>query len=249
MGFVGLSPFRHCPIATSCLQACTPAFDHVTLHKQKSLSSWDMHHCLKTSEIVRTICSQLDDNAKERALSMALACRDFLEPGLDRLWHTIDSMDPILARLPENLWRTDGIQANDDELERIVMVRIALLVELNVHLNQSTLTTVLTKTDCNPKTRRETSFCARQTREISRSPADWRIGARPKSLSIKGWQALQVATRHEQGALPPLLKTCSWPLMDEGANHSLAPFMPLILDPVSKRLHFGDSGIPMPDSI
>ncbi|KAJ3528715.1 hypothetical protein NMY22_g9290 [Coprinellus aureogranulatus] len=61
-----------------------------------------MHPCLLLPEIVHRISDELDSKS---TFPFALGCRAFLEPGLDRLWSDLDSFDPIIACLPEDLFK------------------------------------------------------------------------------------------------------------------------------------------------
>lgn len=73
-----------------------------------------MHHCLRTPEIVLSICEQIPLGLKKTALSFALTTRAFLEPGLDRVWHTIASVEPIMACTPDELWSWEAIHESGE---------------------------------------------------------------------------------------------------------------------------------------
>jgi hypothetical protein len=63
-----------------------------------------MGHCLRIPELIRSICDNLD---KATSLSVALACKAFLEPGLDKIWRDIDSLEPLAHCLPAEIWKND----------------------------------------------------------------------------------------------------------------------------------------------
>lgn len=65
-----------------------------------------MERCLQIPEIIRSIC---DEATSKTALSIALASRDFLQPGLDSIWSEIDDFEAIVACLPSDLWRIEEI--------------------------------------------------------------------------------------------------------------------------------------------
>ncbi|KIJ59764.1 hypothetical protein HYDPIDRAFT_170630 [Hydnomerulius pinastri MD-312] len=76
-----------------------------------------MHHALQIVEIQRMICDQLatnprdsDSDANDRAtlFALALTCRVWVEPALDKLWEYLDSVHPLLKSLPKDLWRSES---------------------------------------------------------------------------------------------------------------------------------------------
>jgi hypothetical protein len=67
------------------------------------------HHALTIADIISIILSNLrpmdpeGENgrlARQDLLSAILCCKNFMEPGLDVLWHSIYSIDPILRLIP-----------------------------------------------------------------------------------------------------------------------------------------------------
>ncbi|KAJ3518441.1 hypothetical protein NMY22_g13677 [Coprinellus aureogranulatus] len=64
-----------------------------------------MDRCLRIPELVRSICDGVD---KASSLSVALTCRAFLDPGLDRIWQDIESLQPLISCLPGDIWKDDG---------------------------------------------------------------------------------------------------------------------------------------------
>lgn len=59
-----------------------------------------MAHCLGVPEILRLVCNGVD---KRSCLSVGMACKAFLEPALDRMWHELTSFQPLICCLPEDL--------------------------------------------------------------------------------------------------------------------------------------------------
>lgn len=57
-----------------------------------------MDRSLQMPEIVQAICDVLD--GVKTALSVALACKAFEDPGLNRVWRSIQTLRPILGLLP-----------------------------------------------------------------------------------------------------------------------------------------------------
>lgn len=108
--------------------------------------------CLSIPEIVYQICGALETAANpfrrpdRNILSMALTCRDFLEPALDALWKTLSSHRQIAACLPEDLFRVkeqrfegDIIDSTEDgggirhEFKVDVMVRAVVHMRSPLH--------------------------------------------------------------------------------------------------------------------
>ncbi|KAF6761375.1 hypothetical protein DFP72DRAFT_842932 [Ephemerocybe angulata] len=167
-----------------------------------------MDQALHVPEVVRTVCNYLKE---KEACAMALSHRAFLEPGLDCLWRSIDSYEPLLACLPDDLWEAEDRESvlNVDRWATIV-----------------TLRRVLTASDL----QRYRTFYARRIRTFA--PPDGSSGK--MLLSIAFLQALELATDREPGALCPLLTSFTWPsptrMHDyEGDSYSshLSPFMDL----------------------
>ena len=63
-----------------------------------------MDDCLRIPEVLRLIYDELD---KRTSLSLALTCKAFLEPGLDRIWRNITSFKPLMACIAEDIWRQE----------------------------------------------------------------------------------------------------------------------------------------------
>ncbi|KAJ3534016.1 hypothetical protein NMY22_g7097 [Coprinellus aureogranulatus] len=64
-----------------------------------------MDQCLRIPELVRSVCDGL---GKASSLSVALTCRAFLDPGLDRIWQNIESLQPLISCLPADIWKGEG---------------------------------------------------------------------------------------------------------------------------------------------
>ncbi|KAF6751100.1 hypothetical protein DFP72DRAFT_498786 [Ephemerocybe angulata] len=69
-----------------------------------------MNRCLETPEILQLICEQLPiegTSDRQRLLAVALSCRAWREPALERLWFRIQSFRPLIATLPSDLWTVE----------------------------------------------------------------------------------------------------------------------------------------------
>jgi hypothetical protein len=73
-----------------------------------------MHHCLFITEILYLICEEIWSGAEQRhktLATMARCCRAFEAPALDVLWRAQDSLQPLLACLPADIWQErDGVR-------------------------------------------------------------------------------------------------------------------------------------------
>ena len=82
-----------------------------------------MHQCLEIPEILEIICKILkndfDNNVNRESLStlssVARTCRCFHELALDILWHSLDSLVPLLKTFPRSLWNVAQV-ANGETL-------------------------------------------------------------------------------------------------------------------------------------
>ena len=63
-----------------------------------------MNQCLNIPELQRLIHDNL---SKGSSLSLALACQAFLESGLDRIWDSLESLEPLVCCLPAEIWKDD----------------------------------------------------------------------------------------------------------------------------------------------
>lgn len=66
-----------------------------------------MHECLRLEEILHEIFSQAD----YRSLTIfARTCRLFYEPALNAIYSDLSSIEPLIERLPQDLWsRNSGV--------------------------------------------------------------------------------------------------------------------------------------------
>jgi hypothetical protein len=67
-----------------------------------------MHHCLFITEILYLICEEIWLGVEQRhktLATMARCCRAFEAPALDVLWRVQDSLKPLLACLPADIWQ------------------------------------------------------------------------------------------------------------------------------------------------
>lgn len=67
-----------------------------------------MHNCLRISEIISHVCTDLldaDGDFGPKGLArLARTCRAFRDPALDILWHTLLALEPLIRTLPADLW-------------------------------------------------------------------------------------------------------------------------------------------------
>ncbi|KAJ3504387.1 hypothetical protein NMY22_g17942 [Coprinellus aureogranulatus] len=139
-----------------------------------------MHHCLRVAEVICSICDVLD---RSSALSMALVHKPFLEPALDRVWRSFTSFEPLVACLPNDLFRT--------EVKGSSKVKILFLRR------------VLKASDL----RRYLEYYSHRVRSFELTDEDC---VRWLSIEVLHWQALQIATGWVAGALAPRLTHFEW---------------------------------------
>lgn len=80
-----------------------------------------MNDCLCVSEIASRVYGFLPPKS---ALSLALTCRTLLEPGLDEIWRDIQSLEPLIACLPKDLWREERLVFADGTLGSTILASI-----------------------------------------------------------------------------------------------------------------------------
>ncbi|KAF6761341.1 hypothetical protein DFP72DRAFT_959293 [Ephemerocybe angulata] len=180
-------------------------------------SSSKMPGHLQIPEVVRSICNELD---RSSALAMSLTCRAFFEPGLDSLWHSLDSFEPLLACLPADLWRIEQKNIRDRNTLTSVHCLKRALVPADVD-----------------------RYLTRYAPRIRRLKADIYKAKRVPSLELL--QALQVVTDFQPGALAPLLRSFRWIpgdmiKLEFGLEYSnnIQPFMPLFVGASVTNLMF-----------
>ncbi|KDQ62110.1 hypothetical protein JAAARDRAFT_189482 [Jaapia argillacea MUCL 33604] len=69
-----------------------------------------MHRCLKIREVLTNIfqyCPITTYPEQNTLVSLACTCRDFHEPALDLLWHTLEDLVPLLRNMPADLIREE----------------------------------------------------------------------------------------------------------------------------------------------
>ena len=72
-----------------------------------------MHQCLRVHDLLAYIAGYLE---RKDAFRFALASKKFfLEPGLDEVWREISSFEPLLACLPEGIWREQYIAVPEEQ--------------------------------------------------------------------------------------------------------------------------------------
>ncbi|RDB14893.1 hypothetical protein Hypma_016465 [Hypsizygus marmoreus] len=70
-----------------------------------------MHNCLRIPEILGLICIDcIDWDCDDRPVlhkslaALAETCRDFHEPALDTLWGDLNTLEPLIRCMPDDLW-------------------------------------------------------------------------------------------------------------------------------------------------
>ncbi|KAF6763710.1 hypothetical protein DFP72DRAFT_481746 [Ephemerocybe angulata] len=171
-----------------------------------------MHQALQIPEIIRTI---LEGSNTKKALAVALTCRAFLEPGLDRVWHTLRGFTEIVSCFPEDLCEVErrdvrGLNGNPTvEVEVLVLRRALKVADLERYL----------------------------TKYSHRIRVFTGINTRLFFLSNEVSQALQMATEYRPGALSPHLETFYWPFFAQQyetyygreCSAMVSAFVPLLL--------------------
>jgi hypothetical protein len=184
-----------------------------------------VEECLRIPEVLRLIYDELD---KRTSLSLALTCKAFLEPGLDRIWRNITSFKPLIGCIPEDIWKPDVISVPKRWGFNIFMVCG------HFNFQQRSLTKKfqsprrdLTSQDL----RRYLRYYAPRIRQFSPY-----LHTRMRMLSIEALQALQIATEYQAGALAPRLQEFHWYrpqqcilALGEPFARVLAPFMSMFL--------------------
>jgi hypothetical protein len=69
----------------------------------------NMHRCLETLEVLHAIYKELEAGG---AFDLALTCKAFLEPGLDRVWYEVCSFEPFISSLPDDLLAVATVQTH-----------------------------------------------------------------------------------------------------------------------------------------
>ncbi|KAF6753306.1 hypothetical protein DFP72DRAFT_1171094 [Ephemerocybe angulata] len=172
---------------------------------------------LQIPAVIRSICDHLD---RRSALAMSLTRRAFLDPGLDSVWYSLDSFEPLLACLPTDLWRIEEKKIRD----------------------RSTLTSVyyLNRALVPSDADRYLKGYAHRIRHLK---ADIYNAKRIPSVELL--QALQVVTYFEPGALAPNIRTFDWipgnrieRKFSLEYSNNIQPFMPLFVGAKVTELTF-----------
>ena len=100
------------------------------------------HPCLCVPEVLRLIHDPL---CPKDLLSVGLACRSFLEPALDKLWHTVPAFKPLVKCLPKGLFVTRVVDGGYKYKLKVVVGAFALLRSMELKLNLSSLMTAFTQ--------------------------------------------------------------------------------------------------------
>ncbi|KAJ3514214.1 hypothetical protein NMY22_g14818 [Coprinellus aureogranulatus] len=175
-----------------------------------------MNHCLRVSEVVSTVYAFLQP---KHALDLALTCRTLLEPGLDEIWRDIQSFDPLIACMPEDLWREEFAPDEHEQLGCKVLF-------LRRELKREDLDNYLTR-------------YAKRVRFFSLN-----LKGGSRVLSGEALHALALVMDFRPGIFAPLLKQFGWPcdldlqyFFGESVSRSLPPHMPLFLGEQTTRIH------------
>ncbi|KAF6761153.1 hypothetical protein DFP72DRAFT_1165640 [Ephemerocybe angulata] len=145
-----------------------------------------MEKCLP--ELLSLMCESL---VRKDLLSMVLTgYRGFLDPALDALWHDIPSLDPLIACLPEDLWK----------IERTPHPKNPNADYRTYHLRRPLRATDLQRyLDC----------YARRIRKLDTGiPLVWED--KSTILSRDTLRAIQIITNFNPGVLSPLLESFYW---------------------------------------
>ena len=66
-----------------------------------------MNRFLETPELKDIVCDELRSD-KESLLALALSSQElFFDPAMDKLWERINSFDPLLSCISEDVWREE----------------------------------------------------------------------------------------------------------------------------------------------
>ncbi|KAF6751689.1 hypothetical protein DFP72DRAFT_906850 [Ephemerocybe angulata] len=181
-----------------------------------------MNKCLQAPEILHLICNELPNSNlddRQRLLAVALSCRALLEPGLDRLWHTIRSFQPLMTMLPLDLFKLE-------KKPNLGTSGFYLLVNLRREIVPSDLDRYLT-------------YYAPRIREVD-------IALLKGTFSPEFWQGLQLATGWRHGALSPSAWKVVWTLtapfqslLSQDILDQTFAYFSLFLGPKSTCVTFG----------
>lgn len=105
-----------------------------------------MHECLGISEILRLIFeAAYNDNphceSRDTLLSLAITCRAFQDVALDIIWHTQDTLVPLIKCMPADLWAETPSTGFDRSLVSHLLAGLfkrSLLMERPIDLDTPT---------------------------------------------------------------------------------------------------------------
>ncbi|KAF5313383.1 hypothetical protein D9611_008459 [Ephemerocybe angulata] len=180
-----------------------------------------MNKCLQAPEILQLICDQVPNETRQdrqRLLAIALSCRALLEPGLDRLWHTIRSFRPLVTTLhPNSLEREIKCDGQPPRRFEVLTLRCEITP---------------------PDLDRYLAYYAPRIREVD-------IAQLRTTFSPETWQNLQLATNWKAGALSPSAWKIVWrlteyfqPKLSEAILDQTFPYFALFLGPKVTSVHF-----------
>jgi len=78
-----------------------------------------MHVCLQIPELQDRIVSELDAHC---LVSLARVCKELVNQALDKIWRSIEGIEPFLACLPEELV-VHSLPAQNERIGNIVSTR------------------------------------------------------------------------------------------------------------------------------
>ncbi|KAF6741111.1 hypothetical protein DFP72DRAFT_1119850 [Ephemerocybe angulata] len=160
-----------------------------------------MHQALRIPELIRSLFDQL---SLESSLAMALTSHTFLEPGLDRIWRKLCCFEQLVASMPDDLFRKTSEDVGGGFDIHVLFLRRALTAK---------------------DIERHKRFYAPKIRNLQFTIPFW--GEEFTILSNEAFQALQVVTKGQPGALTPRLEMVhGWlPVDEEIAKLKIDPFL------------------------
>lgn len=95
-----------------------------------------MHTVLQIPELRNAIIEfATEDNFFRRvdrrvAFRLALTCKQFLEPSLDRLWESVDHISQVVQRLPQEIWKIEARNRETTEVDQATSSSTRIQVSL-----------------------------------------------------------------------------------------------------------------------
>ncbi|KAJ3534616.1 hypothetical protein NMY22_g6848 [Coprinellus aureogranulatus] len=177
-------------------------------------------HVYPIPEILRLICDQIPNDLynRRRLFITALSCRALLEPALDSLWFSLDSLQPLVSCLPDDLFNKEQKKFSDRST-----VKYTLL----------TLRRAITPADL----ARYTSYYAPRIRHVC-------IETLSEVFSVETWQAIQLSAGWNPGVLAPFNCKLTWQLtshtyrIPQGVMQPAFAYFTLFLSPSTLSLQF-----------